>query len=261
MGLREQVDFIDLLKVLRVFHAPYLSERFFSLRDIHRGRRAFVIGNGPSLTIDDLHHLKEEITFGANKIYLAFSETEWRPTYYTVSDFLVARNNHVQIEKVETTRFIADIYRPFFPNGMDPIWFNLIVDEMDSSGNQNYFSRQAEVGIYPGGSVLIAQLQLAWHMGIREIYMIGLDFRFDHLPGKKAQILTAHRELNHFHPEYRTLGEEWNWPDLETQRIAFAEARKVFEAEGGRIFNASRRTCLDVLPRIDYDQLFSLPAS
>ena len=46
--------------------------RLAELKDIHKGRRAFIIGNGPSLKQTDLSKLKNEITFGMNRIYLLF---------------------------------------------------------------------------------------------------------------------------------------------------------------------------------------------
>ena len=42
-----------------------------ALKDCHRGRRAVIVGNGPSLNVADLERLKDEITFASNKIYLA----------------------------------------------------------------------------------------------------------------------------------------------------------------------------------------------
>ncbi len=64
------------------------SSRTAALRDCHRGRRGFIVGNGPSLRMEDLDRLQSEISFGSNKIYLAFDKTAWRPTYYSVIDVL-----------------------------------------------------------------------------------------------------------------------------------------------------------------------------
>ena len=36
-------------------------------QDIHSGRRAFIIGNGPSLTVADLERLKGEVTFASEQ--------------------------------------------------------------------------------------------------------------------------------------------------------------------------------------------------
>ncbi len=40
------------------------------MHNIHHGQRCFIIGNGPSLQRTDLTKLKDEFTFGMNRIYL-----------------------------------------------------------------------------------------------------------------------------------------------------------------------------------------------
>ena len=39
-----------------------------NFRDIHRGKRCFILGNGPSLAKTDLSHLRDEYTMGLNRI-------------------------------------------------------------------------------------------------------------------------------------------------------------------------------------------------
>ena len=115
-------------------------------------------------------------------------------------------------------------------------------------------------GVYGGWTVLYPQIQLAFFMGMREIYLIGVDFTFD-VPtstGKTCQhgeILTHKGEINHFHPEYRKPGETWTMPQLELQRKAFSAAKMAVEAQGGCIYNASRETALDVFPTVDLDSI------
>ena len=59
------------------------------VKNLHYGKRAFVIGNGPSLTTADLDHLTEEITFAANKIYLAYEKLHFAlPTGVAVTCWL-----------------------------------------------------------------------------------------------------------------------------------------------------------------------------
>ena len=65
-------------------------------------------------------------------------------------------------------------------------------------------------------------------------------------------------EVNHFHPDYRQPREKWFKPKLDVQYRAFQCAKTTFEAAGGRIWNASRQTALDVFPRVDFDEI--LPA-
>ena len=45
-----------------------------TLKDSHQGQRCFIMGNGPSLAKTDLSKLKNEFTFGMNRIYLAFPQ-------------------------------------------------------------------------------------------------------------------------------------------------------------------------------------------
>ncbi|MCI0854684.1 MAG: hypothetical protein J4N91_09695, partial [Chloroflexi bacterium] len=58
-------------------------------RDRHRGERCFVIGNGPSLKQTDLSLLKEEFTFGMNRIYMIFAELGFSTTYFLAINTLV----------------------------------------------------------------------------------------------------------------------------------------------------------------------------
>src|SRR6187551_16933 len=58
--------------------------RLAALKDIHKGKRAFIIGNGPSLKQTDLSKLKNEITFGMNRVYLAFPDWGFSTTYLCI---------------------------------------------------------------------------------------------------------------------------------------------------------------------------------
>src|SRR5690606_17851147 len=95
------------------------NERYLSqFRDVHQGRRAFVIGMGPSLAMADLDQLSEEITFACNKVYLAFDQTMWRPTYYGVTDVLVASQNRGRIWEQECPKFFPNHLREYLgPSG------------------------------------------------------------------------------------------------------------------------------------------------
>ncbi len=73
------------------FH-PWRREsirRLSEMKDIHKGRRAFIMGNGPSLKQTDLSKLKDEITFGMNRVYLAFPDWGFSTTYLCVTNDLV----------------------------------------------------------------------------------------------------------------------------------------------------------------------------
>src|SRR5512146_2790644 len=81
----------DSIKRLPELPAAYLHpwrresiRRLAALKDTHKGQRAFIIGNGPSLKQTDLTKLKNEFTLALNRIYLMFPDLGF-PTSCLVS--------------------------------------------------------------------------------------------------------------------------------------------------------------------------------
>ena len=235
------------------------DRRIDALKDKHRGRRCFIIGNGPSLKIEDLDRLKDEVTFASNKVYLAFDSTEWRPTHYSVTDVLVAENNRSAIDELNLSKIFEETIRPFSKKE-SVIWLRLLPNPFENGEYKLGFSINALDGVYGGWTVIYLQMQLAFYMGIREIYLIGVDFSFE-IPETTSEkcssgtILKHQGEINHFHPDYRKPGETWSMPSLDKQYEAFLEGKRAVESQGGKIFNASRRTKLDVYQVVDFDSI------
>ena len=73
---------------IRYYSNSKFGKKLSQFRNIHSGKRCFLIGNGPSLRASDLDtlHRAGEITFAFNRIYNIFDQTEWRPTYYISQD-------------------------------------------------------------------------------------------------------------------------------------------------------------------------------
>lgn len=235
------------------------NARLEALRDRHIGQRCFIAGNGPSLRISDLDMLKDEITIASNKIFLAFDQTDWRPTYFTICDVVVARNNKDKIEGLDLVKVGAFSVKEILRDDPRAIFLNPPRRE----DNDVPFTWDLVRGARAGHSVVNLGIKLAYWMGIREIYVIGVDFNFQ-LPSKRTgeivhgnEVLVSEGEINHFHPDYRKPGEEWTVPLLDRQSEEFLAARNYIESNGGKIVNASRFTKLDVWDRIDFDDLFS----
>jgi len=241
-------------------HNIFMSDnekKMGKLRNIHANRRCFIIGNGPSLMIEDLEKLKNEITFAANKIYLAFDKTNWRPTYYAVTDDFVAKQNYPEINKLSG-------FPKFFPCHAKTLWGTPFDDAIYFRYiyYQNRYPQPPRFGlkpackIYAGRTVLYAFIQLACFMGIREIYLLGVDFNFIEPPNKVGRTLISDGESNHFHPDYRAPGEKWVEPKLNQQKKAFEKAATTVEMLGGRILNATREGKLEVFTRVNFNELF-----
>lgn len=232
------------------------------LRDIHKGKRCFIIGNGPSLTISDLELLRNEVTFASNKIYLAFPETNWRPTYYNSEDILVLEQNSEIIKQIEDPLM-------FFPQSAidvigdkhNAIFYNVITigDPLEPLKNKLFpgFSSNITAGINWGSTVVYSQIQIAAYLGFTEIYLLGIDFRFSLPEQKEKNVYISEGELNHFHKDYRKKGEKWFQPNLDVQKRSFDLAKSFCEERKLNIYNATRGGDLEIFTRKKLEEVIN----
>ncbi len=242
-------------------HGLFLSEnekRVYKLKNFHKGERIFILGNGPSLNIDDINLLKNEISFAANKIYLINGDTEWRPTYYCVEDDLVMKQNFKEISNLEGSLklFPADMLA-YSPRVKDALYYSFIQE--NNYPSLPSISTDAMNGVYWGSTVVYSMVQLALYMGASEVYIMGVDFTFNipksHDSYKKE--ITSEGEENHFHKDYRKKGEKWNLPNLERQEISFETLRNFSDFNDTKIYNVTRGGKLEKLVRMELKSLFS----
>jgi len=229
------------------------DKNIYRLKDLHKGERAFIIGSGHSLRVTDLDVLKSEITFACNKIYLAFEHTLWRPTYYSVSDKLVAENNKQIINTLCVNKiFVSSVYN-YFSNSKDITWLMDLGQPNYHSSDKFKFSSDLLRGVYHGWTITYTMLQMAFYMGIKEVYLLGIDYYYDLPMSSKndEKILVCEGEINHFHNNYRTRGEKWSFPELDKQYKAFSAADIFFKNSGRNIINTSEGTKLDLFPKYD----------
>lgn len=258
-GLREGIHFFrDDGPALNEL-IPEEFDKITAFQDVHKGKRAFIIGNGPSLQIRDLDRLKGEITFASNNIFVAFPETEWRPTYYTMIDREAARSNRDKVANLLSTKILPHYLYNFIGPNPNCQWVPSVPNCVEN--NEVVFSTNIRKHIFCGVTVTYYNMQLACYMGISEIYLLGIDFDYGSVPKLDPNVpeyYYAHKpEYNiYFHPNYHKVGEICNRPDLEAQYRCFQTAFHILNQRGVRVWNASRSTKLDVFPRIDFATLF-----
>ncbi|MCD4667381.1 MAG: DUF115 domain-containing protein, partial [Sulfurimonas sp.] len=223
------------------------------LKSIHVNKRAFIIGNGPSLKIEDLDKLQNEITFGCNKIFLAYNETRWRPTYYTIEDRLdVDEYLDKVVDMEDVIRFIPDKFLD-----TNKIYSNLIYYPYKYSGiSCENFSNDINEGFYSGFTVVYTMLQLAVFMGIKEIYLLGVDFSYKIPNFKNQAVLEDEGERNHFHKDYRSKGDKWFSPNLDLQYGAFLQAKEYADKYAIKIFNSTKNTKLDIFENVNFNEIY-----
>ena len=146
------------------------------------GERAFIIGNGPSLNKCDLTLLKGETTFGVNAIYLNHARMGFYPTYYVVEDGSVAEDRAEEINRlVGPTKFFGNYLKYCIQSSSNVVWINLRMN-YGPYPRFPHFSRNAARMVWVGGTVAYVCLQLAYYMGVAEIYLIGFDHSY-RIPG------------------------------------------------------------------------------
>ena len=251
MGMFSTLNYLAGLFVSRL---PENRRRIQSLRRIHAGKRAFIIGNGPSLRVSDLDRLQSEITFAANKIFLAFENTKWRPTYYNVEDVLVIEQNYEKINALEGFRKLLKInhFPPRWRRCMETTFYAMNVL---TPGRFPGFSADPVAGLCCGYSVTYTNLQWAYYMGINEIYLLGVDFSFNVPKADEKGFITSQGEGNHFVKNYRTAGEKWVVPRLDLQEEALRFGKEWLEARGVKVYNATRGGKLEVFDRVDFESV------
>jgi hypothetical protein len=230
------------------------NKKLKSFRNIHKGKRCFIIGNGPSLKMEDLDKLKNEYTFAANKIYVAFEKTDWRPTYYCIQDFRLIILEFESIkQKVEAKfKFIAG--NPLIKNKKSNIylnnWIYFFLDISRFYPRHPHFSEDISKRIFEGFTVTYANIQLAVYMGFKEIYLLGIDHKYFMNSGSK----------NYFSDKYmanQEFGKEVNLPHLEYSTLAYEAARQYAEHNAIKIYNATRGGELEVFQRVNFDTIIS----
>ncbi len=241
--------------------------RLKQLRSTYYGERCFILGNGPSLNRTDLSKLAGEHTFGVNKIYLLFDRIDWRPTFYSLLDWRVGPEIAPHVGQLDDSlKFIPNRFRGLFPDNDHTAWYTTrpVLDDVATQ-----FAPDVTLGVPSRGTILVTAIQLAFHLGFREIYLIGTDASYTipdtvrqsgpdrHGTGIRLNLeSTADDDPNHFDPTYFGKGAQWHDPNVDEMVRMFRTMRKGVELHGGRLINATVGGKLEVLPRVDYESLF-----
>lgn len=226
------------------------------LHNIHSGRRCFIIGNGPSLTANDLNILAqhEEITFAFNRIYYIFKQTSWRPTYYMSQDDKMLANCWQEVLKVQAKEKFIPIQMKWYFN--IPIHGVSFYNQRTEDEIHPSFSEDISVYVGNGATVVYTAIQFAVYMGIKEIYLIGVDHHFHTSKTADGKIVIDPNAKDYFSKEYNNDKEKLPIPNTELSTFTFISAKEYADAHGIKIFNATRGGKLEVYPRVNFDELF-----
>ena len=223
--------------------------RLGELKDIHRGQRCFVIGNGPSLKQTDLGRLRDEFTFGMNRIYLGFPEMGFQTTYFLTVNSLVIEQCTQDIRLLTMPRFVC--WRSHAVIGPAPD-----LNFLHTTYTGPKFATDARGRLWESATVTYVALQLAYHMGFEKVFLIGVDHNYSAQGKPNTTIVSQGEDRDHFKPNYFGKGFRWQLPDLETSERGYHMARQAYEEAGRQVLDATVGGKLTIFPKVDYLSLF-----
>lgn len=186
--LSKNASLLNIWVIIHSFNAPLSvvvknHKKLCGIRNAYKGKRCFIIGNGPSLKADDLDKIKDEYSFAANSICKIFDRTDWRPSFYCVQDEKVLANLGEDLfagGKVARSTFIRLNSYKNIRNDIDKLgdlfFVPIIQFKLKNEGVR--FSKRIDLYAGDGWTVTYMAIQLAAYMGFKEICLLGVDHSF-----------------------------------------------------------------------------------
>lgn len=221
--------------------------RLEAMRNIHWGKRCFVLGNGPSLTEHDLTAIRDEYIIATNRIYLHPACRQWSRWYYCAVNPHVIEQFREEIGALPAKCFLAWESRDQAPRHREVLWLR--------TRNEPRFSFDLTDAMWQGATVTYVALQLAFHLGFTDVVLLGVDHHYSRSGQANKLVVSGEPDPDHFSPSYFGEGVRWQLPDLAQSELAYRLARLAYEQEGRRIRNATRDGRLEVFPRVILEDL------
>ena len=234
--------------------------------------RCFIIGNGPSLRIDDLNMLQDEITFAANSIYGIYDKTNWRPTYYCVFDSIgyeYTMNTKENMKKLTSNckALFTSVLGKGFQFRDDEEFQNInyayCMVKTYNDSKLPYFSENCCDMVYTSGVVAYIMLQLAIYMGFKKIYLVGMDcsYAYEIRDGVVVEgIKNDHmKELEvteeKLHEAVKKKYGYKSFVDMDKQMAGYQAAQNYAKDHNIKIYNATRGGILEIFERVKLDEV------
>lgn len=243
--------------MLKHFEKTKYAKAMKKLHNKHSGESCFIIGNGPSLSVDDLNILKEKNidTFAVNRIYKIFPQTNWRPTYYVNTDYVLIKDCIDEVNKIEAREKFIPLQNKYYHgiNVSKATYF--FRNDIRSNDQPEGFSLDCTNQVNVRGTVTIDCIQLAMHLGYKNIYLLGIDHNFDKIITENGEVIVDTSVNNYFCEDYDNDVASQVQHDLGTTTLAYMDVKKFIDDTDVNIYNASRKTKLEVFLKVDFDEV------
>lgn len=258
------------IRMIHRFLSPSFRKnkrRWKALKGKYKGKRVFLIGNGPSLNKTPLYLLKNEYTLCFNRFDLMTERFCWNPYFFAMADSTVCEDI---IEVVKQT--IEKCKYSFFVNDTEGADIEMILPQKDNVlffyHEFHKFSKNLPY-LRGGQTVAIEGLQILNYLGFEEIILIGVDMnyvihtssvslkKFDN--GGEIIQSTADDDPNHFDPRYFGKGAKYSQPNetiMEKMLAALYEISEWFKSNTStKVYNAGYDSKVESFERRDFLEL------
>jgi hypothetical protein len=223
--------------------------RLAQYKNQHQGERCIIIGNGPSLKNTDVSKIKNEYTFGMNRIYLAFPEWGFETSYFVSINDLVIEQCADDIRQLPMPKFLSWHSHKYIQPTEDTAFLHTTYYDPK-------FARDVRGRVWEGATVTYVAMQLAYFMGFEQVILIGVDHSFKVKGEPNTTVVSQGDDESHFDARYFGKGFRWQLPDLDTSELAYMRARRAYEQDGRQILDATIGGQLTVFPKVDYKAFF-----
>ena len=236
----------------KVDKSNFYSEKLRSLKNRAKGKRCFLIGNGPSLKPDDLEKIKNIDCFSSNEIYRIFPMTNWRPLFLMIGD-RYSKTDAKTIDNLDVKNIIlSDYYLRYHDvTRKDILCYH---GHYPIKQNKIPFSADISKKIYLGSSVSYGLMQLIAYMGYSEVYLLGFDHNYQNEVSKGGKVVKNGEINSHFFKDEKP-------SDIIANVNGMGKAYQAFknyaDTNGITVKNATRGGHLEVFERIDFDLLLN----
>ena len=210
------------------------------------GYRCIVIGNGPSLRKMDLSILKDEYTFGLNRIYLLFDELGFETSFFVSINKLVLQQFAEDIKKIQALKFLNWASRSDYPVDEKTVLLSAKPGfKVDGDIIHGYFADTF--------TVTNVALELAYFLGFSEVILIGVDHSFIQKGTANRAVVAQKEDLNHFSKDYFGPGVVWQLPDIDNIESGFQETKVLYHRNGRNIVDATVNGKLQVFDKVVFE--------
>jgi hypothetical protein len=222
------------------------------LADVGRGRRAFLLGSGPSLIAEDLTTLSGEFVCIVNTGVRALGRHLDHADMHVVNDMSCYRQYGQEIEaKCDAFdiryRFVNQRASRYLKRTAGTQVQPILIFDNPADPQTMERPPALEQGVVHGSTVLITASYLLYRMGFEAVYVLGCDL--DYESAGKYFYEMGNQDLEH-EANPSVAERRMDLSDLVAVNREFRTVARFFEQEGRLLANAGRGGNLTALPRV-----------